>query len=363
MELSPVSNSRNIQLQITYSSLVLQDPSVASAPLEQRIAFLRSKNLTQEEIDVSLQRVGSESVAPSNQSQSSQNYQSVQPYRQGPAYGAYPPNGYWPPPPPPEPPRRDWRDWFIMATVVGGVGYGAYVLAKRYVYPIIAPPTTPQLEQDKASIDASFDKAFALLDQLATDTEELKSSEKTRTEKLDQALIEVESVVGNMKDVSRRRDDEIRRTNDEVRSLRDLIPKAIKTQEENTDMRLKELAKEMQSLKTLLATRINAPPARTAQTQASTPQESTTTNAASNLTTGTNTPAYGDSAGTNGNTTNETNAEAPPARSATASPYSARLANGRAKIPAWQMAAASKQNEESGQDTTESGTAVEASSA
>jgi hypothetical protein len=22
------------------------------------------------------------------------------------------------------PPKRDWRDWFIMATVMGGVGYG-----------------------------------------------------------------------------------------------------------------------------------------------------------------------------------------------------------------------------------------------
>lgn len=28
------------------------------------------------------------------------------------------------------PPKRDWRDWFIMATVVGGVGYGMYFVAK-----------------------------------------------------------------------------------------------------------------------------------------------------------------------------------------------------------------------------------------
>lgn len=27
-------------------------------------------------------------------------------------------------------PRRDWRDWFIMATVMGGVGYGLYFVAK-----------------------------------------------------------------------------------------------------------------------------------------------------------------------------------------------------------------------------------------
>lgn len=27
-------------------------------------------------------------------------------------------------------PKRDWRDWFIMATVMGGVGYGLYFTAK-----------------------------------------------------------------------------------------------------------------------------------------------------------------------------------------------------------------------------------------
>lgn len=28
------------------------------------------------------------------------------------------------------PPKRDWRDWFIMATVMGGVGYGLYFVTK-----------------------------------------------------------------------------------------------------------------------------------------------------------------------------------------------------------------------------------------
>lgn len=259
-----------------------------------------------------------------------------------------------------------------MATVVGGIGYGAFVLAKRYVYPIIAPPTPPQLEQDKASIDASFDKAFALLDQLATDTEELKSSERARTERLDQALSEVESVISHMKDATKRRDDEVRRTNDSVSSLRDLIPKAIKAQEENTDTRLKELAKEMQSLKTLIGSRINA--GRTAQPQ---PQVSTSFDGASqsqsnglhSSTSSNALPTVNAAPTMNGADHNDNTNEAkvgpssplPPSRSATASPYSARMANGRAKIPAWQMAAAAKQNEDTAQDTSESGTVAEAS--
>lgn len=28
------------------------------------------------------------------------------------------------------PPKRDWRDWFIMATMMGGVGYGLYFITK-----------------------------------------------------------------------------------------------------------------------------------------------------------------------------------------------------------------------------------------
>ena len=66
---------------------------------------------------------------------------------------------------------------------------------QRYVYPMIAPPTAPQLEQDKQAIDESFEKAFSLLDQLAKDTEALKSSEQARTERLDTALTEVETVI------------------------------------------------------------------------------------------------------------------------------------------------------------------------
>ncbi|KAK5016304.1 peroxisomal membrane protein pex14, partial [Cryomyces antarcticus] len=134
----------------------LQDPSVASAPLDKRIAFLQSKNLTQEEIDLSIARAGSpDEYAPTSTATPStpnSNYAYPQqpsynrpPPQQG--YNSYPPpqNGYWPQPPPPEPPKRDWRDWFIMATVTGGISYGLYVTAKRYIIPLIAPPTPPQL--------------------------------------------------------------------------------------------------------------------------------------------------------------------------------------------------------------------------
>lgn len=75
---------------------VLQDPSVANAPLEKRIAFLQSKNLTQPEIDASLARSGE--PAPSQPSYTTPQVPARQ-YQQ--QYGNNPQqSGYWEQPPP-----------------------------------------------------------------------------------------------------------------------------------------------------------------------------------------------------------------------------------------------------------------------
>lgn len=223
-----------------------------------------------------------------------------------------------------------------MATVVGGLGYGAYTVAKRYIYPLIAPPTPPQLEQDKAAVDASFDKAFALLDQLATDTQDLKASEEARTEKLDSALSEVESVIGQLKDASRRRDDEGRRLNDEIRALKDMIPTAMEQQKKSADQRLADLATEMKSLKTLINNRMSAP----APSPRPNPTATTFSPAPTLPSPSASEPPAADSAPAQASETKPS----VPDRSSTSSPYG-RSMNGRAAIPAWQMAA-SKKNQE-----------------
>ncbi|PYI05928.1 hypothetical protein BO78DRAFT_430236 [Aspergillus sclerotiicarbonarius CBS 121057] len=237
----------------------LQDPSVAASPIDKRVAFLQSKNLTKEEIDVALSRTG-EDPSTATAVTTTSSYQPAPqqaiyrpPPPPAPGYG-YPPYGQWQPPP--EPPKRDWRDWFIMATVMGGVGYGLYSITKRYISPLIAPPTPPQLEQDKEHIDEQFNRAFALIDQLSTDTAALKSAEEARTERLDGALREVENLVSDMKNASRRRDDETRRISDEVKSLKDAIPKALEGAREGNETRLKELGAELKSLKVLLGNRL-----------------------------------------------------------------------------------------------------------
>jgi peroxin-14 len=263
-----------------------------------------------------------------------------------------------------------------MATVMGGVGYGLYFTAKRYILPVISPPTAPQLEQDKASIDESFKRAFDLLEQLNTDTAALKASEEARTERLDNALGEVESVLASLKESSKRQGDDNRRIEDDVRGLRDLIPKALDAQKEANDNRLKELSTELKSLKTLIGNRMSAPapapapapvpraptapyygtsangtsiPAATSTTQpASTEQPTSTPPAASSAM-----PGGASTGAANGTASTSTPAaESKPVQSW-------RGSAGRAAIPAWQMAAA-KKSEDAKKDTSESGT-VEAS--
>lgn len=268
-----------------------------------------------------------------------------------------------------------------MATVMGGVGYGLYFTAKRYILPVISPPTAPQLEQDKASVDESFKRAFDLLEQLNTDTAALKASEEARTTRLDNALGEVESVLASLKESSKRQGDDNRRIEDDVRGLRDLIPKALDAQKEANDNRLKELSTELKSLKTLVGNRMSAPaPAPRApatpyygmpnqqQSQSPAPTNGTSTPAATpaapteqtNATASTETKASPAMPG--GASTGAVNGTASPSASTPTAEkpvQSWRGTQGRAAIPAWQMAAA-KKNEEAKKDTSQSGT-VEAS--
>ena len=246
----------------------LQDPSVASSPLDKRIAFLQSKNLTQEEIDLSLARAGDE-PPPATLPQSAPYYPPPQQqgmYRQPPgSYYNYDQYGNWQPPPP-ELPKRDWRDWFIMATVVGGASYGLWVLTQRYIKPLIAPPTPPQLEQDKAAIDEQFTRAFALLDTLSSDTTALKEAEEARTQRLDTTLTDVEAVVAELKASNQRREDESRRMETEIRSIKESLPKAIDSVREGSEKRLKELSRELSSLKLLMGNRFGTNPVPTPST-------------------------------------------------------------------------------------------------
>lgn len=123
---------------------------------------------------------------------------------------------------------------------------------------MISPPTPPQLESDKASIDESFSRAFALIDQLAADTAALKLSEAERTEIFDSTLQDVESVISDLKVANTRREAESQILADQVRGLKDLVPKALEGWKATGDGKLEDLGAELRSLKKLVGNRVGS---------------------------------------------------------------------------------------------------------
>lgn len=235
-------------------------------------------------------------------------------------------------------------------------------LSKRYVLPLISPPTPPQLEADKASIDTSFDRAFALIDQLTTDTAELKASETQRTEKLDTTLKDVDNVIEDLKEANKRRETESRMIADQVQGLKELVPKALEGWKANGDAKLEELNQEMQSLKKLLENRVgrsagtstptggkgNPPP--TANANENPKDTSTSDNNGSNANSDT---ATGPSSAPAPGITSPRNQES--TTSPSPRPKSFERGDRRAAIPAWQMAASGKSGSSGSSSKAEAG--------
>ncbi|RMZ80206.1 hypothetical protein DV737_g3104, partial [Chaetothyriales sp. CBS 132003] len=339
----------------------LRDSSVSASPLDKRIEFLKSKNLTQEEIDLSLARAAEDpSLGPSVQA----SYAPV-PAGRGPPtglYANYPYNPYGQfQPPPPEPPRRDWRDWFIMATVIGGAGYGLWMLADRYIKPLVAPPTLPQLEQDKAAIDEQFNKAFTLLDTLASDTTALKDAEEQRTKRLDAAIADIEAIVSELQAATQRRQDDARRMEAEINAMKDSLPRSIDNVRDASERQLKELSTELSSLKLLMSNRLAGSPSPMAAIPKTQPADISSMSAQpAAVSAGASSEAVPGSSSSNiSSSANPTGingvAKAPafPAPVSSTAVLTPRLASStplggsgsKASIPAWQMAAQKAQKD------------------
>jgi len=242
-----------------------------------------------------------------------------------------------------------------MATVVGGASYGLYVLAQRYIKPLIAPPTPPQLEQDKAAIDEQFNKAFALIDTLASDTTALKEAEEARTQRLDNAIGDIESIVADLKAANMRREDDARRMETEIKSMKDSLPRSIDSVKDASERQLKELSTELASLKLLMGNRIGSasnfsPPIPRPQ-PGTLPSTSTPTTAATPSTeSAPGAPPVARQPSSYGSTQQSpypagtsVPVASPAMRPVSAAPFAG--SSNKAAIPAWQMAAQNKAKE------------------
>lgn len=191
-----------------------------------------------------------------------------------------------------------------------------------------------------------------MIEQLSNDTASIKASEEQRTEKLDEAIADFERTINNLKEASRKRDDDTRRLGDDVRTLQDMIPRAMKTQEKTADDRLKDLGQELKSLKTLLNNRVSSNTANTSRpTSSISAMYGNSTQTTSTASGHAPTPSTG----------SENASETPEQKQDNPHPLG-RFASGKGGIPSWQMAAQkTKQTDGEQSEATESNTTGDAS--
>ncbi|KAJ2773975.1 peroxisomal membrane protein pex14 [Coemansia nantahalensis] len=148
----------------------LADPKVQASTLAKKIAFLETKGLTNAEIEDALTRARNPPAPPAGSTTVA-------------AAAAAPPGfGYaqqMQPPAPPPRPHLDWKDYFIAAVVAGGLGYGLFMLAKKYVMPLLEvrednrrleeerKVLVEQGEQTRKQLDALSESTMRILDSLA----------------------------------------------------------------------------------------------------------------------------------------------------------------------------------------------------
>jgi hypothetical protein len=96
----------------------LSDPKVQDAPLTKKVSFLESKGMTSEEIEEALARANGKSTGSAQTATATAGTMAHQPIM------------VQKPPPVPVRPSYDWKDVFIGAVLAGGLGYGAWTLAK-----------------------------------------------------------------------------------------------------------------------------------------------------------------------------------------------------------------------------------------
>lgn len=223
----------------------LQDPNVASSPLNKKIEFLESKGLNEHEIEEALKRA--KDPGSSQKSESSVSYQSAPPPVPYDYYGMAPP-----------PPERTWKDYFIMATATAGVTYGLYQVVTRYLIPSIIPPSQTRIDADKEKIDEEFIKIDKVLEEMSHEQEEIRQANSDKLKEIDVVIENVNDFLTKYNKDKLKFDDDLRLMKLEVDNLKNSVEKNMKLTKENLHDELSEISEELVSLKNLIKARSDA---------------------------------------------------------------------------------------------------------
>ncbi|KAJ2746166.1 peroxisomal membrane protein pex14 [Coemansia sp. BCRC 34301] len=169
----------------------LADPKVQSSTLAKKVSFLETKGLTNAEIEDALARAKSHHTTSGEQQASG----AVATRSGGPA----PAYGYAQPLAPPAAPPRphlDWKDYFIAAVVAGGIGYGLYMLAVKYIRPmLLARDDNRRLEEERKLLVEQNELTRKQLEALSESTTRILDTIARQSQKTSDAIEGMASVI------------------------------------------------------------------------------------------------------------------------------------------------------------------------
>ncbi|XP_013887883.1 serrate RNA effector molecule homolog [Austrofundulus limnaeus] len=157
----------------------LENPKVRQTPLATRKTFLKKKGLTDEEVELAIQRSGSTAeVLP------------LSPVAlQHPPYAA---------PAPPIPTGYRWRDYGALTVIMVGIAFGFHQLYKKYILPLITERREDKkhlqrMESNIAAMSGTLTQTVTQLQQTLVSVQELLIHQQQKIQELSQELAAAET--------------------------------------------------------------------------------------------------------------------------------------------------------------------------
>ncbi|XP_053172957.1 peroxisomal membrane protein PEX14 isoform X2 [Scomber japonicus] len=167
---------------ITTAVKFLHNPKVRQSPLATRKAFLKKKGLTDEEVELAIQRSGStEEVLPLSPLGAPHPLHAVQL-----ATVPHSPAGY------------RWRDYGALTIIMVGIAFGFHQLYKKYILPLIMGSREDKkhlqrMESNIAAMSGTLTQTVSQLQQTLVSLQELLIQQQQRIQELSQELAAAEA--------------------------------------------------------------------------------------------------------------------------------------------------------------------------
>ncbi|XP_076597609.1 peroxisomal membrane protein PEX14 isoform X1 [Chaetodon auriga] len=167
---------------ITTAVKFLQNPKVRQSPLATRKAFLKKKGLTDEEVEIAIQRSGStEEVLPLS-----------------PVGPPHPLHATQLVPAPHSPTGYRWRDYGALTIIMVGIAFGFHQLYKKYILPLIMGSREDKkhlqrMESNIAAMSGTLTQTVSQLQQTLVSVQELLIQQQQRIQELSQELAAAEA--------------------------------------------------------------------------------------------------------------------------------------------------------------------------